>query len=129
MARANIFVGLEIGTSKICAVVGEARHDGSMRILGVGQVPSRGVRKGEIVDFETASQCVKDAIAEAEEKSDVNIGSVYLAITGAHIASFNNRGSVAIPEEQEEIEDQDLENVRAASAEVSIPSQNAFLHS
>ncbi len=129
MARANIFVGLEIGTSKICAVVGESRTDGSLRILGVGQVPSRGVRKGEIVDFETATQCVKDAIAEAEDKSDVTVGSVFLAITGSHISSFNNRGSVMIPEDQEEIEDSDLDNVRAAAAEVSIPSQNAFIHS
>src|SRR5207247_1566349 len=121
MARDNIIVGLEIGTSKICAVVGESRPDGSLRILGVGQVPSRGVRKGEIVDFETVTQCVKDAIADAEDKSDVTIGSVFLAISGAHIGSFNNRGSVAIPEDQDEIEDQDLENVRAAAAEVSIP--------
>ena len=129
MSRANIFVGLEIGTSKICAIVGEAKPDGSVRILGVGQVPSRGVRKGEIVDFETASQCVKDAIADAEEKSDVTIGNVYLAISGSHISSFNNRGSIVIPEDQDEIEEQDLDSVRAAAAEVSIPSQNSFMHS
>src|SRR5688572_12784266 len=129
MGRDNIVVGLEIGTSKVCAVVGETRDDGTIRILGVGQAPSRGVRKGEIVDFETAGKCVREALADAEEKSDVMIGSVYLAVTGGHIESFNNRGSITIPEEREEICEDDFEEVQAASREVSIPAPNQFLHS
>ena len=76
---------------------GETRHDGTVKILGVGQTPSRGVRKGEIVDFDTAGKCVREALADAEEKSDVMIRSVYLGVTGGHIASFNNRGSVIDP--------------------------------
>jgi cell division protein FtsA len=85
-------VGLEIGTSKICVVVGESRPDGTVKILGVGQAPSRGVRKGEIVDFETAMKCVHEAVVDAEQKSDVMIRSVYVGAAGAHIQSFNNRG-------------------------------------
>src|SRR5215469_11575270 len=96
MTKDNIFVGLEIGTSKICVVVAQARHDGTLKVLGVGTVPARGVRKGEIVDFETAKRCVHDAIADAEEKSDVEISEVYLGITGGHIRSFNNRGVVVL---------------------------------
>jgi cell division protein FtsA len=122
-------VGLEIGTSKICVVVGDSKADGSIKILGVGQAPSRGVRKGEIVDFDTAQKCVHEALVDAEEKSDVMIQSVYLGVTGAHIASFNNRGMVAVPEEQEEIVDADCDSVRASAREVSIPSQNMFIHS
>jgi cell division protein FtsA len=129
MARDHILVGLEIGTSKICVVVGDSKPDGSIKILGVGQAPSRGVRKGEIVDFDTAQKCVHEALVDAEEKSDVMIQSVYLGVTGAHIASFNNRGMVAIPEEQEEITDADCDSVRASAREVSIPSQNMFIHS
>jgi cell division protein FtsA len=129
MGRDNILVGLEIGTSKVCVIVGESMPDGTVRVLGVSQVPSRGVRKGEIVDFETAGKCVHDALAEAEEKSDVEIRSVYVGITGAHISSFNNRGVVAVPEDQEEIEEPDLDNVRANARQVSIPAQNAFIHS
>jgi cell division protein FtsA len=129
MSKGNIIVGLEIGTSKICVVVGESKPDGTVKILGVGQAPSRGVRKGEIVDFDTAGKCVREAIADAEEKSDVMIESVYVGITGAHISSFNNRGIVQIPEEQEEICEEDCENVRANAKEVSIPAQNYFLHS
>ena len=122
-------VGLEIGTSKICVVVGESRTDGTTKILGVGQAPSRGVRKGEIVDFETAMKCVHEAVVDAEQKSDVMIRSAYVAVAGAHIQSFNNRGCVVLPEEHDEIDEQDIEDVKISAREVSIPAQNAFLHS
>jgi cell division protein FtsA len=129
MSRDHILVGLEIGTSKICVVVGESKPDGQIKILGVGQAPSRGVRKGEIVDFDTAQKCVHEALVDAEEKSDVMIQSVYLGVTGAHIDSFNNRGRVTIPQDQEEIMETDCENVRASARDVTIPSQNMFIHS
>jgi cell division protein FtsA len=122
-------VGLEIGTSKICVVVGEARPDGTIKILGVGQAPSRGVRKGEIVDFETAMKCVHEAVVDAEQKSDVMIRSVYVSVAGAHIQSFNNRGCVILPDDRDEIDEQDIEDVKVNAREVSIPAPNAFLHS
>lgn len=111
MARDDIHVGLEIGTSKVCAVVAECREDGEIRLLGVGEAPSRGVRKGEIVDFENASKCVHEALSDAEEKSDVEIKSVWLAVTGSHIQSFNNRGSIVIPDETGEITDEEIQEV------------------
>ena len=129
MARENIVVGLEVGTSKVCAVVGETKRDGTIRILGVGQAPSRGVRKGEIVDFDTASKCIREALVDAEEKSDVMIGSVYLAITGGHIECFNNRGAVNLPEDRDEICEEDFEDVQSSAREVSIPAPNMFVHS
>src|SRR6516165_9514253 len=128
MAKDNIFVGLEIGTSKMCAVVAEARGDGTLKVVGVGTVPARGVRKGEIVDFETAKRCVHDAIVDAEEKSDVEISEVYLAITGSHIRSFNNRGVILLEEGREEIDEQDLDNVRTNAREVSLPAEDCILH-
>src|SRR5260370_31267811 len=129
MGNSDLMVGLEIGTSKICVVVGEGRPDGSIKILGVGQAPSRGVRKGEIVDFETAMKCVHEAVVDAETKSDVMIRSVYVGIAGAHIQSFNNRGCVMLPEDRDEIDERDVEDVKINAREVSIPAQNAFLHS
>jgi cell division protein FtsA len=129
MASNNLTVGLEIGTSKICVVVGESRPDGTIKILGVGQTPSRGVRKGEIVDFETAMKCVHEAVVDAEQKSDVMIRSVFVAIAGSHLQSFNNRGCVTLPEDRDEIDEQDVEDVKINAREVSIPAQNAFLHS
>ncbi|MFN2541688.1 MAG: cell division protein FtsA [Chthoniobacterales bacterium] len=129
MASSDLMVGLEIGTAKICVVVGEGRTDGMLKILGVGQAPSRGVRKGEIVDFETAMKCVHEAVVDAEQKSDVMIRSVYVAVAGGHIQSFNNRGSLMVPEDRDEIDEQDIEDVKVSAREVSIPASNAFLHS
>src|SRR5438067_5975004 len=129
MGNNDLMVGLEIGTSKICVVVGESRPDGTTKILGVGQAPSRGVRKGEIVDFETAMKCVHEAVVDAEQKSDVMIRSVYVGVGGAHIQSFNNRGCVILPNDRDEIDEEDIEDVKISAREVSIPAQNAFLHS
>src|SRR4029453_1991800 len=129
MASNNLMIGLEIGTSKICVVVGEGRPDGTVKILGVGHTPSRGVRKGEIVDFEKAKKRVHEAVVDAEQKSDVMIRSVYVAVAGSPLQSFNNRGCVMLPEDRDEIDEQDVEDVRISAREVSIPAQNAFLHS
>lgn len=128
MAKAHFLVGLEIGTSKVCVVVASLRPDGALKIEGVGMAPSRGVRKGEIVDFETAGKCVHDALVDAEDKSNVEIEGVYVAITGSHLASFNNRGIITLPEEQEEIEESDLDDVRAAGREVELPQDHTFMH-
>lgn len=128
MAKDQIHVGLEIGTSKICAVVAEARADGSLRILGVGEAPSRGVRKGEIVDFSTAKKCVVEALDDADEKADVKIDSVWAAVTGSHIESFNNRGMISVAQDKDEIDENDLRDVELNAREVSIPATNSFLH-
>ncbi|MDD5199817.1 MAG: cell division protein FtsA [Terrimicrobiaceae bacterium] len=128
MSRERLLVGLEIGTFKVCAVVAESRPDGSLRILGVGESKSVGIRKGEIVDFNSAIQCVRDAIADAEEKADAEIESVWVAVTGSHIHSFNNRGATPIPEDRGEIDVEDIRDVEASAKEVSIPDQNWFIH-
>ena len=131
MAKSKIYAGLEIGTSTICVVVGEVLGNGSIKILGVGQAPSRGVRKGEIVDFETAQTCLNDALVEAEEKSDVEISNVYLAVSGSHIESLCNKGSIRIPEVDgvNEIMEEDLDEVREIARDIKLPPENVFLHS
>ncbi len=128
MGKANIVVGLEIGTSKVCVVVGELKRDGSVQILGVGEAPSVGVRKGEIVDIDNCGKCVREAIADAEDKSDVMIKNVYLGITGAHIQSFNNRGSFVLPDEREKIESADVGRVQEEARTAPIPAHNMFVH-
>jgi cell division protein FtsA len=127
--QGNSVVGLEIGTTKICVAVGEATSDGTTRILGVAEAPSAGVSEGEIVDFEAAVNRVREAIADAEDKSQVQIRGVYLAVTGAHIHSFNTRGTVMLPADREKIDERDLARVRTNAREVSLPPKNAFLHS
>lgn len=128
MAREKIHVGLEIGTTKVCAVVAEARKDGEIRLLGVGESPSRGVRKGEIVDFQNATKCVHDALADAEDRSDFDIKKVWVAVTGSHIEAFNNRSSVTV-EDEAEITDDDVQSVnQKAKDEANIPKDNDILH-
>ena len=128
MAKERIHVGLEIGTTKVCAVVAECGRDGEVRLLGVGESPSRGVRKGEIVDFQNASKCVHDALADAEERSDQEIKSVWLAVTGSHLQSFNNRSSTSLPDESE-ITEKEIGDVEYKAKEITIPKENVILHS
>lgn len=128
MPREQIFVGLEIGTTKICVIVSEGLPDGSIHILGVGETPSRGVRKGEIIDFASVTECIHEAIIDAEEKSNVEIRSVWVAISGSHLQSFNNRGSLVLTEDHDTIDEEDLRLVEMSAKEVTLPSTNAFLH-
>ena len=127
MANEQIFVGLEIGTTKICVIVAESRADDQISILGVGETPSRGVRKGEIVDMATVTECVREAIVDAEEKTNVEIGNVWVAITGSHLRSFNNRGTHTLPHAGQ-IQQEDLDMVQANAKEVALPPPNTFLH-
>ena len=129
MAVSNIYVGLEIGTSKVCIIVGEVRGDGAIKILGVGQHPSAGVRKGEIVDPETVQTCLHDALARAEERSDVEVNTVFLAVTGSHIQSMNNRGTIRVSDDQMEISGEDLEEVKKIARDVPVPKENGYIHS
>lgn len=128
MARNNLHVGLEIGTTKVCAVVAESRPNGELRLLGVGESPSRGVRKGEIVDFTNASKCVHDALADAEDRSDREIDKVWLGITGGHIQGSNHRNSAVFPAESE-ITDTEIEEVECKEQDVGILKDHVLLHS
>jgi cell division protein FtsA len=107
----SIIVGLEIGTSKVCAVVGELGADGALNIVGLGQARSRGVRKGEVADTTQAEEDVRNAIVEAEQMADVEIRNVYLGVTGGHIRGFNNRGVHPVVSADREISEDDVQDV------------------
>jgi cell division protein FtsA len=124
----NIIVGLEIGTSKICAVVGEQNAEGALNIVGVGQSPARGVRKGEIIDAVLAEESVRNAVVEAEQMADVEIRSVYLGVTGGHIRGFNNRGVHPVVSADREISDDDVQDVIKNAKAINLPAENSILH-
>lgn len=124
----NIIAALEVGSTKIAVAVGEIRPDGSLALLGVGESPSGQVRKCEIVDFETAQRCVYDALNDAESKTDVVINEVYLAISGAHIRSKNVRHSVVIPENEDEVNEYHLEELRGLAQNHVLPSDYSLVH-
>ena len=125
----NIIVGLEIGTSKVCAVVGEVNPETSgVNIVGVGQSRSRGVRKGEVADPATAAEDVRNAIVEAEQMADVEIRSVYLGVTGAHVRGFTNRGVHPVASADREISAEDVEDVIRNAKAINLPAENYVVH-
>ena len=109
--QSSVIVGLEVGTSKICAIVGEVNDARALSIIGVGQCRSRGVRKGEIVDASLASEDIRNAIVEAEQMADVEVRSVYLGVSGGHLRGFNNRGVHPVVSADREITDEDVQDV------------------
>jgi cell division protein FtsA len=124
----SIIVGLEIGTSKVCAVVGEFNGEGALNVVGLGQARSRGVRKGEIVDTSAVEEDVRAAIVEAEQMADVEIRNVYLGITGGHIRGFNNRGVHPVVSADREITDDDVQDVTKNAKAINLPAENTVLH-
>jgi cell division protein FtsA len=123
-----IVVGLEIGTSKVCAVVGEINAEGSLNIVGLGQARSRGARKGEICDAPLAEEDVRRAIVEAEQMADVEIRSAFLGVTGGHIRGFNNRGVHPVVSADREITEDDVKDVIKNAKAINIPAQNHVIH-
>jgi cell division protein FtsA len=124
----NIIVGLEIGTSKVCAVVGEINPEGGLNIVGLGQSKSRGVRKGEICDAPAVEEDVRNAIVEAEQMADVEIRSVYLGVTGGHIRGFNNRGVHPVVSADREISEDDVQDVIKNAKTINLPAQHHVIH-
>jgi cell division protein FtsA len=128
MSDSSIIVGLEIGTSKVCVVVGEATSSGALNIVGVGQARSRGVRKGEIADASAAEEDVRNAIVEAEQMANVEIRSVYLGVTGGHIRGFNNRGVHPVVSADREISEEDVQDVVKNAKAINLPTENIVVH-
>jgi cell division protein FtsA len=121
----NIVVGLDIGTTKICAVVGEVSH-GEINIIGTGTSPSIGLRKGVVVNIESTVESIKKAVEEAELMAGCEISSVYAGIAGGHITGFNSRGIVAI--KGPEITQNDVDRVIDAARAVAIPMDREVIH-
>lgn len=126
--QSSVIVGLETGTSKICAVVGEVNDAGALSIIGVGQSRSRGVRKGEIVDATLASEDIRNAIVEAEQMADVEVRSVYLGVSGGHMRGFNNRGVHPVVSADREITDEDVQDAIKNAKAINLPAENHVVH-
>ncbi|MBA2593618.1 MAG: cell division protein FtsA [Gammaproteobacteria bacterium] len=122
----DLVVGLDIGTSKVVAIVGESTGNGAIEVIGVGSNPSRGLRKGVVVNIESTVQSIQRAIEEAELMAGCEIRSVYAGIAGSHIRSFNSHGIVAIRDS--EVTDSDVDRVIDAARAVAIPADQKVLH-
>ncbi|HTP42151.1 MAG TPA: cell division protein FtsA [Nitrospiria bacterium] len=122
----EIIVGLDIGTTKICAIVAVRREDGPVEVVGLGTHPSRGLRKGVVVNIESTVESVKQAIEEAELMAGVEIHTVYTGIAGGHIKGFNSRGVIAVRDA--EVTRHDVQRVIDAAKAVAIPMDREILH-
>lgn len=124
----EIIVGLEMGTSKICAVVAEIQSNGGVNVIGVGQAKSRSVRKGEVLEATVVSEDVRHAISEAEASADVEVRSMYLSVTGGHIKGFNNRGVHPLVNPHEAIVEEDVQDVVKNAKAINLPGENHVIH-
>ncbi|MBI5450537.1 MAG: cell division protein FtsA [Gammaproteobacteria bacterium] len=122
----DLIVGLDIGTSKVVAIVGAVTADNKLEVVGIGSHPSRGLKKGVVVNIESTVQSIQRAIEEAELMAGCEIHSVYTGIAGSHIRSLNSHGIVAVKEE--EITAGDVERVIDAARAVAIPADQKILH-
>ena len=125
-AEKNLIVGLDIGTSKVVAIVGEISADNEVEIIGLGSHPSRGLKKGVVVNIESTVQSIQRAVEEAELMAGCQIHSVYAGIAGSHIRSLNSHGIVAIRDK--EVSSPDVDRVIDAARAVAIPADQKILH-
>lgn len=122
----DLLVGLDIGTSKVAAVVAELRPDGSYEVIGMGQSESKGLKKGVVVNIEATVQSIQKALEEAELMADCKISEVFTGIAGSHIRSFNSSGMVAIKDK--EVTQTDVARVIETAKAVNIPTDQQILH-
>ena len=125
-AEKSLVVGLDIGTSKIVAIVGELQTDGSVEVIGLGSHPSRGLRRGVVVDMTSTEQAIQRAVEEAELMAGCEIHSVFAGISGNHLRSMNSDGTVAIKDR--EVSEGDVERVLEAARAVPVAADQKILH-
>jgi cell division protein FtsA len=125
--RKPTIAGLDVGTTKICALIGELSASG-VDIIGIGQHPSRGLRKGMVVNIESTVEAIKRAVAEAEQMAGVEIESVYASIGGGHLTGVNSQGVVAIQSRTREVAAPDVERVLEVARDLHLPPDREILH-
>ncbi len=128
MTRGGTFASIDIGTTKICTVVGEIANESDMRILGVGIAPSDGLSRGMVENIRDATEAIKTSVDKAEKSSGTRILSAHVGVAGQHIACLNNRGIIAIPDRSRPIMPDDVTRVLDGARVVSIPTNREIIH-
>ncbi len=124
----KIIMGLDVGTSKCCAIIGEISRDDSINILGFGSAPSAGMQRGVVVNIEQASAAISATIELAERQAGLKVGSAFVGITGSHVSSVNSRGVVAVAKANRDITHEDVARAVESARSLVIPSQREILH-
>lgn len=128
MPKNSYVVGLDIGTKKVAAIIGEITEEKKVEIIGIGTAESRGLRKGIVVNLDSTVDAIKKAQEEAELMAGVEIDAAFIGISGAHIKSFNSRGVIAVSGKNREISREDIKRVIEQSKAVSIPPDREIIH-
>ena len=128
MPKNTYIVGLDIGTRKVAAIIGEITEERKVEVIGIGTADSKGLRKGVVVDLEATTSAIRKAQEEAELMAGVEIQSAFVGISGAHIKSFNSRGVIAVSGKNREISREDIRRVIDQSKAVSIPPDREIIH-
>ncbi|MHB8094499.1 MAG: cell division protein FtsA [Candidatus Aminicenantales bacterium] len=128
MAKNSYIVGIDVGTRKVVAIIGEITEEKKIEIIGIGTADSHGLRKGVVVNLEATTAAIKKAQEEAELMAGVEIDSAFIGISGAHIKSFNSRGVVAVSGKNREITKEDIKRVIDQSKALSIPPDREIIH-
>ncbi len=126
--RERYIVGLDVGTSTVCCVVGEILADRSLDVVGIGTAESRGIKRGVVVNLEAAVESIKKSIEEAELMAGIEIDSVHLALSGPHVKGFNSRGVIAVAGKNREISKDDVRRAIDAAKAVALPTGREILH-
>jgi cell division protein FtsA len=128
MARDHVVSGIDVGTSKITTLIATVPEEGDARVIGVSSVVSHGIRKGQVVNIEEATAAISQSLESAERMAGTQVGRAFLSVGGAHIASQNSHGVVAVSEPDKEISESDVKRVIEAAKAVSLPSSREILH-
>ena len=121
-------VGLDVGTTKICAVIGRPKPGGGLDVIGVGSAPSRGLRRGVVVNIDSTVEAIKQAVADAEQMAGVDVSRVWAGVAGGHIRSLNSRGVVAISGREREVSAADVERAVDAARAINVPQDREIIH-
>jgi cell division protein FtsA len=127
MKRTKI-AAIDVGTTKVCTIMGDVDTEGGLRILGVGVAPSQGLQKGLVVNVNEAKQAIRESIRKAERTVGYKLESAYIGVTGRHISSVNNRGVIAITRNDQLVRSSDLKRVLQVARSIKIPSEHKVLH-
>src|SRR5713226_5551159 len=124
----DLAVGLDVGTTKICAIVAEPAARGVLNIIGVGTAPSRGLRRGIVVNIDSTVEAIKAAVGEAEQMAGVEVAGVYAGVAGGHIRGVNSRGVVAVSGKDREVDSTDVARAVAAARAINLPQDREIIH-
>lgn len=124
----RIVVGLDIGTTKVCTVIAKVNDRNDLEILGVGIVPSKGLRKGVVINIDSTAECIRASVEKAEIQAGVEVKGVYIGISGGHIEGINSRGVIAVSDRNKEITESDVRRVVDAATAIVIPVDREVIH-